>query len=380
MDAIHGLTIEAMAETMSKHNELRAQHGEPAFKPYFLRYLGTKGIDEHTWGQAWNSWHSRMNADQSGQLWARFNPAQSALTMQAHFGDVADMSQEARGGLTLDMYARLSAEAAQPGVDFAAVLARHGVPEAVWHAGSDAWNLAMSQDTMHRITTQYGQLYAKYNPAHIAAMQAQAGQLIANRPESSSQEEEPEVEYTVEAALAELQSPVPRTRWRAAHLLAQKIQTELEGDRAGQRQALAVCVPQLLDCLDRHDKETVSDAESAARDLVELGQKGDEAKGAVSRCLARGREHLATVQAAFAPIQNKNVPERIYLQSEIQDYTSLVETLTEILADWGEASDDDEATGPAAASGRTAATDDEGIAPTVAGARSWWDRIMSLFR
>ncbi len=72
---------------------------------------------------------------------------------------------------------------------------------------------------------------------------------------------------------------MPRTRWHAAHLLAQKIQTELEGDRARQRQALAACVPQLLDCLDRHDKETVSSAEAAARDLVELGQTGDEAKG-----------------------------------------------------------------------------------------------------
>jgi hypothetical protein len=375
MDAIHGLTIEAMAETMSKHNELRAQHGEPAFKPYFLRYLATKGVDEHAWGQAWNSWHTRMDADKSGQLWARFNAAQTALTMQAHFGDVADMSQEARGGLTLDMYARLSAEAAQPGADFAALLARHGVSEAVWNAGRDAWNLAMSQDTMHRITTQYGQLYARYNPAHVAAMQAQAAQMIANRPESSAQEEEPEVEYTVEAALAELKSPVPRTRWRAAHLLAQKIQTELEGDRARQRQALAACVPQLLDCLDRHDKETVSSAEAAARDLVELGQTGDEAKGAVTRCLLRGREHLATVQAAFAPIQNKNVPERIYLQSEIQDYTSLVETLEQLLADWNDAGGD--ADDAPAAAGQAA---DEGIASKVEGARSLWDRIMSLFR
>ncbi|WP_434422743.1 hypothetical protein [Nannocystis pusilla] len=243
---------------MSKHNELRAQHGEPAFKPYFLRYLATKGVDESAWAQAWNSWHTRMDADKSGQLWARFNTAQTALTMQAHFGDVADMSQEVRGGLTLDMFARLSAEASQPGVDFDGLLARHGVSAAVWNSGRDAWNQAMSQDTMHKITTQYGQLYAKYNPAHVAAMQAQAAQMIANRAAVSAQEEEPEVEYTVEAALAELQSPVPRTRWHAAHLLAQKIQTELEGDRARQRQALAACVPQLLEALDRHDKETVS--------------------------------------------------------------------------------------------------------------------------
>ncbi len=74
----------------------------------------------------------------------------------------------------------------------------------MWHSGRDAWNQAMSQDTMHKITTQYGQLYARYNPAHVAAMQAQAAQMIANRAAVSAQEEEPEVEYTVDSALAEL--------------------------------------------------------------------------------------------------------------------------------------------------------------------------------
>lgn len=374
MDAIHGTTIEIIAESMSKHNELRAQHGEPGFKPHFIRYLRTKGMDESTWAQAWNAWHARMDADKSGQLWARFHQLEAELSRKAHFGDVADMSQEVRGGLTLDMYARLSAEAAQPGIEFATALARAGISVDTWNSGRDAWNDAMSRDTMHKITTQYGQLYAKYNPAHQAAMAAQAGQMVANHRAASDEADEPEEEYTVEAALAELQSPVARTRWSAAHLLAQKIQTELADDHGRRRQAQAACVPQLLQCLERHDKETVSQAEAAARDLVELGQRGDDVKGAITRCLHRGRERLATVQAAFAPLQNKNVPERIFLQSELQDYTSLVETLEEILGDWSEGDAESEPARAAQAAGA------EPVEEQVGGFRALLDKIMSFFR
>ncbi len=374
MDAIHGFTIEAMAESMSKHSELRAQHGEPGFKPHFAHYLRTEGTDESNWAQAWNAWHARMDADKSGQLWARYQQIEGELSRKAHFGDVDDVSQELRGGLTLDMYARVSAEMTQPGADFNALLARLGVSIDTWNTGRDAWNDAMSRDTMHKITTQYGQLYAKYNPAHQAAMAAQAGQIVANRMASSDVEDEPEEEYTVEAALAELQSPVPRTRWSAAHMLAQKIQTELAGDRARRQQAQAACLPVLLECLEHHDKETVSQAEAAARDLVELGQRSDEAKGTITRCLNRGREHLATVRAAFAPIANKNVPERIYLQTEIQDYASLVEALEEILGDWQTAAAD------AQERAGSHAGDADAAEPSVGGFRALLDKFLSLFR
>ncbi len=74
------------------------------------------------------------------------------------------------------------------------------------------------------------------------------------------------------------------------------------------------------------------------------------------------------------------MPERIYLQSEIQDYTSLVETLEEILADWNDAgADADEAGGPVGRGrpdgGRRGARGEGRRAPGV-----WWDKIMSLFR
>jgi hypothetical protein len=384
MEAIHGVTIEVMAETMSKHNELRAQHGEPGFKSHFHGYLLTRGIDENTWANAWNGWHARMDADKTGGLWGKYHAIESELSRKAHFGDVEDMSQQERGGLTLDMFAKLSAQIAQPGADFAAVLAQHGVGVDLWNTGRTAWNDAMAQDTLHKITTQFGALYAKHNPAHAAMMQAHIGQAMANRGASSSQEDEEEEEYTAEKALGELASKVPATRWKAAHLLAQKIQTELASDPPRKRAAMA-CVPVLIEALERHDKETVSSAESAARDLVELEQFTDDAKGAIARCLARGQDHLANVQAAFAPIKDKNVPERVYLQSEIQDYTSLTETLTEILGEWDEKAGEARNSAGNATSARgtdhgTPANDDGGAADMdVGGLRGLWNKLRSLF-
>lgn len=376
MESIHGVSIEVMAETMSKHNELRAQHGEPGFKSHFTGYLYSKGLEEDTWARAWNGWHARMDADKTGGLWATYHRLESGHSTRAHFGDVEDMSQQQRGGLTLDMFARLSVAVAQPGADFTAVLAQHGVSADVWNAGRTAWNDAMAQDTLHKITTQFGQLYAKYNPAHEAAMQAHIGQAMANRGSSSGQEDSEE-EYTAEKAIAELAAKVPKVRWHAAHLLAQKIQTELSDDPPRKRAAMA-CVPQLIEALERHDKETVSAAESAARDLVELEVFTDDARGAIARCHARGKEHLATVQAAFAPIKDKNVPERVYLQSEIQDYTSLVETLGDILAAWDEKAAEHRAAPAASAAsafsgGRASSGDDVG------GLRGIWNRLRSLF-
>lgn len=378
MDAIHGVTLETMAETMSKHNELRAQYGEPGFKPHFLAYLGSKGLDEAGWAQAWNSWTARLDADRSGQLWARYHQIESELSMTAHFGGVEDMSQQVRGGLTLDMYARLSAELAQPGADFNAVLARHDVGPEVWNLGREAWNEAMSQDTMHTITTQYGRLYAKYDPAHAAAMQQQAGQIAAGRAQASAQPDAPEEEYTPEKALEEVRSATPGTRWRAAHMLAQMIQTELADDPRRRQQALVACVPQLIAAIERHDRETVGSAEAAARDLVELEQFNDDTKGALSRALLRGQEHLAGLRAAFVPIQDRNVPERIHLQSEIQDYTSLVETLEEILGEWDERSGR-EARGAAEQVAEAAGEAAEGGA-SEGGVTAFFRKIVALFR
>ena len=111
--------------------------------------------------------------------------------------------------------------------------------------------------------------------------------------------------------------------------------------------------PILIEMIEQHDEHTTSDAENGIRKLWDLEVKNDDVRGAVGRCLNRAREKLATLQAAFAPIQNQTVPERVTLQSGIQDYTSLVETMEDYLArDWTPASG---ASGAAAYGGAPAA-------------------------
>jgi hypothetical protein len=63
-------------------------------------------------------------------------------------------------------------------------------------------------------------------------------------------------------------------------------------------------------------------------------EQASDCKGAIQRCWNRANERLQTLRAAFAPIQNKAVPERIQMQSAIQDYTSLVGELQSLNNDW----------------------------------------------
>ena len=79
MEAINGVTMEDAAHLLAKHTELRSQHGEPGFTPHWRNYLAGRCLNEYGWAEAWNAWHTRLESDPSGQLWARFSMLQSQL-------------------------------------------------------------------------------------------------------------------------------------------------------------------------------------------------------------------------------------------------------------------------------------------------------------
>ena len=309
-EAIYGLTLKDCAEIMSKDGELKAQHGEPAYKPHFQQYLAQRGIDENTYAHAWNGWWSRMQADPSGQLHAKFATMQQQATMQAHFADVPDASGDAKEGVTLDTYAKVMAGAAG-GQDMQQLVAAEGIAWDQWQRAQAAWNQAMSEDVNHHLTTQYGQLYAKYTPGHQQQMEGQVAAIMAAdhaQREQGPAEDEPEEDYTFDMAMAELKDPKPAKRWTAAHHLANFYDIGDLDEEPHLAQALQA-VPVMIECLERHDEYTVSDAEALAGDLVTLAEEGaltreqaEEAKGAMERCLARGREQLQTLEAAFLRI------------------------------------------------------------------------------
>jgi hypothetical protein len=343
-EQIHGLTLRHCAEIIAKDGALRAEHGERGYKPYLHQFLATKGVDENTFAHAWNAWHARMESDPSGQLYAKYSTMQGEFMQQVAFADVPDMTQDAKGGVTLDAYAEISAGIAG-GKDYTALLQKHGLDHARWQQAQSAWTAAMAADVNHHITTQYGQLYAKYTPGFQQNMEASTASIMAaNYAERTmGLDDEPEREYTFDDMLGEMQSNARPTRWKAAHHIMNR------WDIAGSMERAAPTLAQPIkrayelahECIESHDEFTVSDAEALSEDLQMLASEGymsaamsSDSQGAIGRCLSRGQDHLGTLRAGFAPIADKAVPERYKMQSAIQDYESLTETLAEILEEW----------------------------------------------
>ncbi len=340
-DAILGVSMDTAAEIMSKHGELTAQHGERSFEPHFNAFLAEKGIQPGTWAEAWNGWWARMQADPTGKLHASFSTMQRKYLSQAHMADIPDASQDEKAGVSLDMYAMMMAKIAGGG-DPEALLAENGLNMQQWQDAQKGWNDAMAADVNHHLTSQYGTLYAKHTPGFYEKMEAQTAAIMADNhaERAAGIPDEPEVEYTFEDMVRELDDPKPNTRWSAAHHVLNRWDI---GDRddpalvAAAKKAHTLA----LDCVEQHNEFTISNAESCANDLSLLASEGfmtvdeaSDAEGGIGRCLERGKEKLNTLLIAFEPIRDKAVPERVTMQSQIQDYESLVETLTDLLEDW----------------------------------------------
>jgi hypothetical protein len=337
MEAIHGVTIELLAETFGKHTELQAQYGDQAMRGHFEQYLAGKGLNWNVWAHAHNAWMERFKADPSGKLEAQFHMLLAQAAQRAHYGDVRDMTQDQLEGVTLDKYAQLTVAMSAPGADAEAIARQHGLDGvAHWQRVNAAWTQAMSQDTDHKLTMQYGQLYQKHaGPAFQQQMMDQSAAILAESHQQTDVVDDDEEEEPMdrETLLAKLKSKSRNERWEAARWLAHEYSLADLDDDPDARRCLA-CVPVLVDILEHHDNHTVSNAEDAAQKLVEIGQRNDDTRNSMEICLGRAREKLGELQAAFAPIQNKAVPERVHLQSSIQDYTSLIQTLEEILGEW----------------------------------------------
>ena len=334
MDAIYGLTMDQLAEMFSKEGELRTQYGERDGRQHFHQYLASRGTDENTWALAWNGWHDRFKADPTGRMEAQFHMQLAQLSAKAHFGDVRDMSGDTEEGITLDQYAQIVVAISRAGANADDVVKQFGLQDvAHWQRANAAWTKKMGEDTTHKLTMQYGTLYGKYaGPSFQEETIAQTAAILAANNAPRDVVSEPEEELTPELCLRKMQSPSQNERWRYAGHYAHMADLGNVPDKLA---AIATVTPVLLEMIERHDEHTTSDAERGARKLWDLGVRGDDFQGAVGRCLNRAREKLTSLQAAFAPIQNQAVPERVTLQARIQDYQSLVEMMSELQReDW----------------------------------------------
>ena len=334
MDEIYGVSLDRLAELGAKYSEFSAKFAEKEARAAFEQWLVAEGTDSHTYWLAYNGWHERFTADPTGLLYARFTTKAGELSQKVHFGDVRDMSQDTQEGVTLDRYAELTVAMGKPGIDAEAVARQHGLTDAAhWLRVNAAWSQAMSQDLQHKLTTQFGQLYQKYAGPAFAEQTLQAtAALLAESNQPRDKVSEPEVSETPDTLLQKLSSASRAERWRAARMLAHLIDIGAAKGTAYR----AACVPVLIELLEQHDEHTSSDAEDAARRLMDLGERTSDVKGSMQRCLARAQDKLVALKAAFAPIADQSVPERIPLQTRIQSYTSLVLALKGYLADFQE--------------------------------------------
>lgn len=334
MDAIYGVTKELLAETMGKDGEIRAKFGAREAEGEFDAYLASKGLDRNTWALAHNGWLDRFRADPTGRAEAEFHVLLQQESQKAHFADVRDMSQDTVEGITLDQYAQIVVAVSRRGADADAIVRQFGLQDVEhWQRANAAWTAKMGADTTHALTMQYGQLYQKHaGPQFQEEMVAQTAAILAKSNEPRDVVDEPEVELTPELCLEKMKSPSRNERWRYAYLYANMADLGNVPDKPAAVRAVS---PILLEMIERHDEDTTSDAERGITRLWDLEVKNDDVRGAVARCLSRAQEKLTSLQAAFAPIRDQAVPERLVLQSKIQSYTSLVETMQDYSArDW----------------------------------------------
>jgi hypothetical protein len=343
VDAIYGVTKEALAEVLTKYGELKAQFGEKQAEGAFKTYLASRGMNSDQWAHAHNGWHERFRTDPTGRAQAEFHMLLQQMSQKAHFADVRDMSADTLEGISLDQYAQIVVAVSRQGADANAIVTKFGLRDvAHWQRANDAWTAKMGQDTTHKLTMQYGQLYQKYaGPQFQEEMVQQTAAILADANKPRDVVDEPEVELTPELCLSKLQSQSRNERWKYAGLYANMADLGNVPDKAA---AIRTLIPHLMEMLERHDDNTTSDAEKAVRKLWDLEVRNAEIPGAIQRCMARAKERLQAQQAAFAPIQNQAVPERVFLQSSIQDFTSLVATMQEYAAnDWSASSATEEA-------------------------------------
>lgn len=328
MDEIHGVTLDLLAEAFCKMGDLRVQYGEQQGRSEYERWLASKGLDWNRYAEAHNAWQERFSSDPTGQTEARFHMLVSQISARAHFGDVRDMSADSIEGITLDQYAQIIVAISREGANVEEIVRKFGLQDvAHWQRANAAWTAKMGADTTHALTMQYGQLYQKYaGPSFQQEMTNQTAGILAKMHAPEDVVDEKEEELTPELCREKMNSSSRNERWRYARYYAHMADLGNVPDKAA---AITIVTPFLIDMIERHDDHTTSDAEDGARKLWDLGNRTDDFRGAVGRCLNRAREKLASAEAAFAPIQHQAVPERVNLRARIESYKSLVETMTE---------------------------------------------------
>ena len=345
-ESYEGFDVERLAEATARLSALRTQHGERQGNEAFAGWLAGEGLSRPAYDRAYAAFWERFRADPSGQLEARFHRILREWSQELHYGDAKDWRKETREGVSLDTYAKVCvALTRQQGAKLEDVLKTHGIAGTErWRKVNEAWTKAMKDDTTSALVQQYGALYQKYaGPQFAAEQDAVTANALSRRPTPPPATPPPAPE-TLDQVAARMASAQGRERMEAAREYAHACDLWSGPARKDPKDARAArcatsvlerdLAPVLLESLERADDKTNGFAVRLADYLDELDLKTPGAKLTLQRVLNRCQERLATLEASFAPIKDKAVPERVPLRSKIEEYQAAVTELKRMLAAW----------------------------------------------
>ncbi|MBK8594843.1 MAG: hypothetical protein IPN83_04515 [Holophagales bacterium] len=341
-----GFDVAKLAEALARQSTLRTQHGEAGGNAAFAEWLSGEGLSRAGYDAAYSAWWERFKADPTGQLEARFHRIVGEWSQQLNFGDAKDWRQETREGVTLETYAKVSvALTRNPGGKLEDVLKKNGLKDAAhWKRVNESWTKAMKDDTTYALVQQYGALYQKLAGPQFAAEQdaVVANSLSEKRPApTAAPRPAPE---TLDQVVGRMKSAQGREKAQAAREYAHACDLWSGPARKDPKDPRApLCAnavlrrdlqPVLLESLERADDETIGYVAGMTSFLGELELKDASGKLTVQRVLNRAEERLATLEASFAPIKDKAVPERMPLRTKISEYQGVVRDLKRTLETW----------------------------------------------
>lgn len=344
-ESYEGFDLPRLAEATARLTTFRTQHGEKGGNAAFEGWLAGEGLSRSGYDAAYAAWWERFRADPTGQLEARFHRVLAEWSQQLNYGDAKDRRNETREGVSLDAYARVVvALTRSPGAKPDEVMKTHGIPPAKWPKVNEAWTKAMKDDTTYALVQQYGALYQKYaGPQFAAEQEAVLASSLAQRPTPAPTAPRPPAE-TLEQVSARMKASSGRDRWSAAREYAHACDLWSGPARRDPKDARAAAcadaalrsdlAPVLREALDRADDDTIGFAARLASYFGELGLEDRSSELAVRRALDRSKERLETLEASFAPIRDKAVPERVPLRTKIDEYSGAVRDLEKVLAAW----------------------------------------------
>jgi hypothetical protein len=346
-EAYYGFNLDLIAKSFSRLGAFHTQYGDREGDAHFAAWLREIGQTRERFDAAYSAWWARWKADPTGESEARFHTLDSKYSQELHFGDAPRRDQEAHEGVTLDRYAKISVALSRPGADTAKVLRQNGInSQERWQRINDAWGKAMKEDTSFALVQQYGALFQKYAGPEFAAKQEKqlADTLAAHNREPPPPRTEPPPPPGLEDLAKRLQAPSPKDRWAAAREIARQCSLWAGPGRGNPADPKAhSCAPQVLrerlvpaaiDALDHHDDDTMNYATGMLDFLVDLNLKDAGVRAAIERAVSRDKVRLAQLEAQFAPIQDKGVPERVFLRPKIDGYRQTIKDLEHALNAW----------------------------------------------